>query len=67
MGIIIKQVINPSSISQCHLTPSEHSCPTTASPEYPNTHEKQDFNLKSHLIKMVEDLKEDINNSFKEI
>jgi hypothetical protein len=29
--------------------------------------EKQDFDLKSHLMMMIEDLKKDINNSLKEV
>jgi ElaB/YqjD/DUF883 family membrane-anchored ribosome-binding protein len=45
---------------------SEPSCPTTASPGYPNIPEKQESDLKPHLLKMIEDLKEDINNSLKE-
>jgi hypothetical protein len=49
------------------LAPSEPSSPTTASPGYPNTPEIQDSDLKSHLMKMIEDLKEYIYNSLKEI
>jgi hypothetical protein len=37
------------------------------SPGYPNTPEKQDSDLKSYLMMVVEDLKKDINNSLKEI
>ena len=33
----------------------------------PNTLEKQDSNLQSHLMMMIEDFKKDINNSLKEI
>ena len=51
---------------QDHLTSSEPSTPTTASPGYPNTPEKQDSDLKSYLMMLVEDFK-DINNSQKEI
>ena len=36
-------------------------------PGYPNTPEKQDSDLKSHLMMMIEDFKKDINNSLKEI
>jgi hypothetical protein len=43
------------------------SFPTTASPEYPNTPEKQDLDLKSLLIIMIEDFKKDINNPLKGI
>jgi gas vesicle protein len=37
------------------------------SPRYPNTLEKQDLDLKSYLMILVEDFKKDINNSLKEI
>ena len=46
---------------------SEPSSPTTASSEYAKTPEKQDSDLKSYLMMLVEDFKEDINNSLKEI
>jgi hypothetical protein len=46
-----------------YLAPSEPSSPSTASPGYPNTLEKQDSDLKSHLLMMIEDFKKDINNS----
>jgi hypothetical protein len=38
----------------------------TASPGYPNTLEKQDSELKSYLMMLIEDFK-DINNFLKEI
>ena len=38
----------------------------TASPQYRNTPEKQVSNLKSHIINMIEDIKQDISNSLKE-
>jgi ribosomal protein L7Ae-like RNA K-turn-binding protein len=41
--------------------------PTTANSGYPNTPEKQDSNLKSYLMLVVEDFKKGINNSLKEI
>jgi hypothetical protein len=41
--------------------------PTTVSPGYPNTPEKQDVDLKSYLMMMVEDYKKEINNALKEI
>ena len=53
--------------NQDHWTSSEHSTPTTVSPGYPNTPEKQDSDLKSYLMMLVEDIKNDINNSLKEI
>jgi hypothetical protein len=53
--------------NQDHLASSEPSTPTTASPAYPNTPEKQDMDLKSYLMMLVEDFKKNINNSLKEI
>jgi hypothetical protein len=40
---------------------------TTVSPGYTNTPERQDLNLKSYLMMLVEDLKKGINNSLKKI
>ena len=57
---------NVSNRNQDYLASSEPNSPTTASPGYPNTPEKQDSDLKSHLMMMIEDFK-DINNSLKEI
>jgi hypothetical protein len=48
------------------MVSSEPSMPTS-SPGYPNTLEKQDLYLKSHLMMLVEDFKKGINNSPKEI
>jgi hypothetical protein len=53
--------------NQGYLASSEPSSPTTASPEYPNTPKKQDSDLKSYLMMLVEDFKKDINNSLKDI
>jgi hypothetical protein len=41
--------------------------PTTASPGYPNTPEKQDSDLNSYGMMLVEDFKKEINKSLKEI
>jgi hypothetical protein len=49
-----------------YLASSETSSPTKESPGYLNTPEKQDYDLKSHLMTMIEDFK-DINNSCKKI
>jgi hypothetical protein len=49
--------------NQDYLASSEPSTPTTASPGYPNTPEKQDSDLKLYLMMLVEDFKKDINNS----
>ena len=46
---------------------SETSSPNTASPEYTNTPENQEADLKSYLMKIIESFKDDINNSQKEI
>ena len=46
---------------------SEPSSPTTANPEYTMTQETKDSHLKSHLIRMMESFKEDINNYPKKI
>ena len=58
---------NISNRNQAYLASSEPSSPTTASPGYPNTPQKQVSDLKSHLMMMIEDFKKDINNSLKEI
>jgi hypothetical protein len=53
--------------NQDHSASSELSTPASASPGYPNTPKKQDSDLKSYLMMLVEDFKKDINNSLKEI
>ena len=53
--------------NQDHSPSSEHSTPTPSSPGHPNTPEKLDPDLKAYLMMMVEDNKEDFNNSLKEI
>ena len=50
-----------------HSAPWEPSTPTTVSPGYPNTPEKQTSDLKSYLMMLVQDIKKGINNSLKEI
>jgi hypothetical protein len=49
------------------LESSEPSTPTTTSTGYPNTHEKQDNDLKSDLMKVIEAFREDIKKPHKEI
>ena len=56
---------NISNRNQAYLASSEPSSPTTASPGYPNTPQKQVSDLKSHLRMMIEDFKKDVNNSLK--
>jgi hypothetical protein len=53
--------------NQDHSASSEPSMPTTASPGYPKTSEKQDSDLKSYLMMLVVDYKKGINKSLKEI
>ena len=53
--------------NQDHSASSERSIPTTGSPQYPNTPKKQDLDLKSYLLRVVDDFKKDINNSLTEI
>jgi hypothetical protein len=49
------------------LGSSEPSSPTRVSPGKPNTLEKQDSDLKSQLMMMIESFEKDINNFLKEI
>jgi hypothetical protein len=56
MGDKVKNLTNR---NQGYLASSEPNSPTIESPGYPNTLEKQDLNLKSHLIMMIEDIKKD--------
>jgi hypothetical protein len=58
---------NLTSRNQENWASSELNTLTTMSPVYPNTPEKQDSDLKSYLMMMVEDFKKGINNSLKEI
>ena len=53
--------------NQGNMAPFKSNCPTTASPGYPNTPEKQDLDLRSHLMILNENFKKDINHSLKEI
>jgi hypothetical protein len=56
---------NRSNRNQGYLSSSVPNSPTIASPGYTITLEKQDWDLKSLLMMMVEDFKKDINNSHK--
>ena len=58
---------NRSNRNQGYLASSELNSPTIVSPGYTITREKQDSDLKSLLMMMIEDFKKDINNSLKEI
>ena len=50
----------------CTNRNQEHSTPTPPSHVHPNKTEKLDPDLKAYLMKMVEDIKKDFNNSLKE-
>ena len=52
--------------NQGYLALSEPSSPTTARSGDLNTIEKQDSDLKAHLMMMLKDFKKHINNSLKE-
>jgi len=58
---------NPSNRNQDYIASLEPHSPTKANIEYPNTPKKQDLDLKSHLIMMIEDFKKDIKNSLREM
>jgi hypothetical protein len=49
------------------LASSEPNSSTVASHEYTITQKKQDSDLKSLLMMVIQDFKKDINNSLKEI
>jgi hypothetical protein len=49
------------------LSSSEPYSPIIASPEYTITLEKQDLDLVSVFMKLIEDFRKDINNTLKEL
>ena len=51
---------NRGNINQGYLASSEPNSPTVASPRYTITPEKQDMDLKSLLIMIMEDFKKEI-------
>jgi DNA repair exonuclease SbcCD nuclease subunit len=57
----------PKTQHQDSSTSSKLSKPIISNPRYPNKPEKQDSDLKSYLMMLVEDFKKDSNNSLKEI
>ena len=50
-----------------HSPSSEPNTPTSAGPGHPKATEKEDSNLKSYLMMLIEDFKKGINISLKEI
>jgi uncharacterized protein (DUF305 family) len=58
---------NISNRSQSYLASSEPNSPAIASPRYTIPPKKQDMDLKSLIMMMMEDYKKEINNSLKEI
>jgi hypothetical protein len=57
---------NRNNRNQSYLASSEPNSSIVASPGYTISPEKQDVDLKSLLITMIEDFKKDKNNSLKE-
>jgi hypothetical protein len=53
--------------NQDHSASSEPSTPTTACPGYHKTPKKQNSEMKSYRMMLVEDFRKGINNSVKEI
>jgi len=58
---------NSNNSNQDYLGSSESKSPNNANTGYPNTPEKQDLDLSSHFIMIMEDVKEVIINSLKKI
>jgi hypothetical protein len=58
---------NRNNRNQGYLASSEPNSPTIVSPGYTITPEKQDMDLNSLLLMMMEDFKKEINSSLKEI
>jgi hypothetical protein len=56
---------NVNNRNQGYLASTEPSSPITVSPGHSNTPEKKDSDLQSHLMMMIEDFNQDINNSLK--
>jgi hypothetical protein len=56
---------NRSNRNQSYLASSEPNSPTIERPRYTTTPEKQDMDLQSFLMMMIEDFEKDINNSLK--
>jgi hypothetical protein len=54
---------NISKRKQGYLISSEPNSPTIASPRYTITPEKQDMDLKSHIMMMMEDFKKEIQKN----
>jgi hypothetical protein len=59
--------MNINNRNQGYLASSEPNSPNIARPRYTITPKKQDSDLKSLLMMVIEDFKKDINNSLKEI
>ena len=58
---------NRSNRNQDYMASSEPNSPTIVNPGYTITPEKQDMDLKSLIMMMIKDFKNEINNSLKEI
>ena len=58
---------NVTNRNQGNMGASESNSPLTASPEYPNTPEKQDLDLKALVMMLLQEHMKDINKSIREI
>ena len=56
---------NTTSRNLRNMAASEPNPPTSASPDYTNTPEKQDLDLKSLFMMLLEEHKKDMNESLK--
>ena len=60
----IKNTIHKTQVS---MAPPEHNYSSTANARYPKETEAQEEDLKSNLIKMIKEFKEEMNKTLKEI
>jgi len=67
LGAVSCGLGSASNRNEDYMSSSEPNSPTKANTEYPNTPEKQNLDLKSHLIMMLEDFKKDMKNSLREM
>ena len=58
---------NVTNRNQGNMAAAEHKSPLIASPGYPNTPKKQDLDVKSLVVMLLQEHMKDINKSLKEI
>jgi hypothetical protein len=59
------QLMNTNNNIQGNIVPPKPRYPTTTSNGYTNTTKAQEDNLKTNVLKMIEDFKEEMNESLK--